>query len=302
MKVEVECRGIDFFQANEYNQMDVVFGGDHGARRFRAVIQLIFRNADCHVNPYSVTMHMGNIDCNKDTREILQKTITTELNEGLRLIAGKIMVVRVANNNVTTTFSEEPPGDENDLVSVFQIQTFIAGYLAFFATILGKENMSSVWCTWCKLSKTDWTRTGHNLGECWTIDGIHEVRENVRLGSLTNVPENIKGCTKIPLFDSVPVKNYIVPVLHLHIGVGNNLLDSLIEWIMERVEKLTPGEVVHQNAAIYAEARYQKFRVDYDIWMENEGITLTDLQVQKSALAFLLSERVNIKSVIILSS
>jgi len=99
--------------------MDVVFGGDHGARRFRAVIQLIFRNADCHVNPYSVTMHMGNIDCNKDTREILQKTITTELNEGLRLIAGKIMVVRVANNNVTTTFSEEPPGDKNDLVSIF---------------------------------------------------------------------------------------------------------------------------------------------------------------------------------------
>ena len=184
----------------------------------------------------------------------------------------------------------------------FQIQTLIAGDLAFFPTMLGKENMSSVWCTWCKLSKTEWARTGHNLGECWTIDGIHEVRENVRLGSLTNVPENIKGCTKIPLFDSVPVKNYIVPVLHLHIGVGNNLLDSLIEWIMERVEKLTPGEVVHQNAAIYAEARYQKFRVDYDIWMENEGITLTDLQVQKSALAFLLSERVNIKSVIILSS
>ena len=99
--------------------MDVVFGGDHGARRFRAVIQLIFRNADCHVKPYSVTIHVGKIDCNKDTREILQKTITTELNEGLRLIAGKIMVVRVANNNVTTTFSEEPPGDKNDLVSIF---------------------------------------------------------------------------------------------------------------------------------------------------------------------------------------
>ena len=99
--------------------MDVVFGGDHGARRFRAVIQLIFRNADCHVNPYSVTIHVGKIDCNKDTREILQKTIAAELNEGLWLIAGKIMVVHVANNNVTTTFLEEPPGDKNDLVSIF---------------------------------------------------------------------------------------------------------------------------------------------------------------------------------------
>jgi hypothetical protein len=122
----------------------------------------------------------------------------------------------------------------------------------------------------------------------------------VRLGNLLYVPENIKGCTEIPLFDSVPVQNYIVPVLHLLIGVGNNLLDSLIEWIMERVEKLTTDEVVHQNSVIYAEAHYQKFKAGYDKWMENEGITLTDSQAQKSALAFLLSEQVNIKSVVIL--
>jgi hypothetical protein len=50
--------------------------------------------------------HTGNI----------AKENATELNEELWLIAGKIMVVHVA----------------------------IAGDLAFFATILGKENMSSV--------------------------------------------------------------------------------------------------------------------------------------------------------------
>ncbi len=43
---------------------------------------------------------------------------------------------------------------------------------------------------------------------------------------------------------------------------------------------------------IYAEARYQKFKKDYDTSIQNEGITLTDLQVQKVALAFMLAERV----------
>jgi hypothetical protein len=75
MKVEVECRGIVFFYANGYNQRDVVVGGDHRAIGFHEVIQLIFCNAVCYVNPYLVTIHVVNIDCSKDTREILQKTM-----------------------------------------------------------------------------------------------------------------------------------------------------------------------------------------------------------------------------------
>ena len=50
---------------------------------------------------------------------------------------------------------------------------------------------------------------------------------------------------------------------------------------MEESWKLTPDEVVHQNTAVYAEAYYQKFnKADFDKWMENEGIALTDFQVQ----------------------
>jgi hypothetical protein len=50
--------------------------------------------------------------------------------------------------------------------------------------------------------------------------------------------------------------------------------------------------VVHRNVVIYAEAWHQKFKVDYDTWIENEGITLTAVQDQKASLACMLSERV----------
>jgi len=89
--------------------------------------------------------------------------------------------------------------------------------------------MSSVWCTWCKLSKVEWAQAGHPLDECWTINDLLDLRQNVACGNLASVPENLKGCTEEPLFDCVPVDNYIIPVLHLLIGIGNNLLNSLLE-------------------------------------------------------------------------
>jgi len=292
MKLEFEYRGRDFFQNKGYNKLDVVLGGDHGARRFRAVIQLIFRNNNCPSETYSVTIHVGNIDCNKDTRKILDETIGKELNSGLKRIYGKILVIHIMENVCTPSFSDELPGNNNNFYFAFEMRTFVAGDLAFFSTLLGKENMSSVWCTWCKLSKVEWAQTGHPLGECWTINDLLDLRQNVACGNLASVTENLKGCMEEPLFDSVPVDNYIIPVLHLLIGIGNNLLNSLLEWVAERVEKLSHHEVVHRNEVIFAEARHQKFKADYDTWIENEGITLTDLQVQKASLAFMLSERV----------
>jgi len=75
MKLEFEYQGRDFFQNKGYNKVDVVLGGVCGARRFRAVIQLVFRHNNCPSEAYSAIIHVGNIDCNKDTREILDKQL-----------------------------------------------------------------------------------------------------------------------------------------------------------------------------------------------------------------------------------
>jgi hypothetical protein len=38
VRKEVQYRGSSFFLSKSYNQIDVVCGGNHGARHFRAVI------------------------------------------------------------------------------------------------------------------------------------------------------------------------------------------------------------------------------------------------------------------------
>jgi len=58
----------------------------------------------------------------------------------------------------------------------------MAGDLAFYATILGKPNMSPCWCTWCMLSKLQWNIEGHRAGPEWTVDKIIEIRNNVANG------------------------------------------------------------------------------------------------------------------------
>jgi hypothetical protein len=124
--------------------------------------------------------------------------------------------------------------------------------MAFFATVLGKENMSGKWCNRCYLSAIDWSLHGHRRGELWTLEMIENVRQNVELNNMPETPQNLKGVTNRPLIEAIPVSNYILPILHIIIGMGNSLVDAFLEWIEERIEVLDVRQVQAQNTIIYA--------------------------------------------------
>jgi len=92
-------------------------------------------------------------------------------------------------------------------------------------------------------SSKQWSDPGHDPGEIWTIEKNIELQEKVEMEELVLTPTKLKGCTSKPLFDAVPIHHSIVPVLHLVIGIGNCLMDSMFEWIEECVEQLSPKEV-----------------------------------------------------------
>jgi hypothetical protein len=135
------------------------------------------------------------------------------------------------------SFVDAPPADQhNDDFFWLQMRTLIAGDLSFFATILGKENMSGSWCTRCMLSKAQWNDSAHLPGELWTVDKIYEIHENVAENGMPEIPENIKGCKDKPLFNSVPICNFVIPILHIIIRIGNALVDCIFELIEECIE------------------------------------------------------------------
>ncbi len=106
-------------------------------------------------------------------------------------------------------------------------------------------------------------------------------------------PCKIRGCTERPLFDAVPVENFIISLLHIIIGMGNALVDGLIEFIEARVEKLEKVEIEARNRTIFATIMLDNAKEEYTVWLENDGILLTELQLEKQQIKHKLSERVS---------
>lgn len=293
IKLELKHRGPQFL--SQYNVLDVVLGGDHGARRFRAAVKLIFRRKDQpDVKTTSIILQVGHIDTAKDTYEILQQTLAQPLNEGMHRIINKFACVHQANvqgGDPIVTLAPERP-DTNNRCIAFAIRCFIAGDLAFFATILGKPNMSPCWCTWCQLSKMQWSVEGHGAGLAWTVEKLLDIRNNVEFNGLAEKPDNIFGCTHKPLFDAVPVENYIISILHIIIGVGNTLVDILFDWVEWRMERLTPAEVTQRNAVLYAEIALRQATKRHENWKDNEGSMIGSKVTDKKRLQKELSAKV----------
>ena len=76
------------------------------------------------------------------------------------------------------------------------------------------------------------------------------------------------------IFDSVPVKNFIFPVLHIQIGLGNYFLRNLIYYIESKVEKLSTGEEVARNTLVELNQVIAKRQKNHQIWDVNDGVVL----------------------------
>jgi hypothetical protein len=83
-------------------------------------------------------------------------------------------------------------------------------------------------------------------------------------------------------------------VLHIIIGIGNTLVDALLEWIEERVEQLHTDEVATRNKCLYAQIQLDNATEDNERWLQNDGIILNDLILEKKEVQRIVNERVHL--------
>jgi hypothetical protein len=160
----------------------------------------------------------------------LKGTIGAQLNDSLRRIVNKFAVIHlIPNEEPVVVIADESPGSNNNVT--LAIRVFISGDLAFYATILGKPNMAPIWCNWCMLTKQAWMEVGHVHGEKWSINKLHDIRQLVEDHGMPEWPQIIMGCTHSPMFDAVPVENFIISMLHIIIGIGNSLIDIFLSGL-----------------------------------------------------------------------
>eukprot|EP00984_Skeletonema_dohrnii_P005248 scaffold1837_cov120-Skeletonema_dohrnii-CCMP3373.AAC.1 len=221
-------------------RIDIVVGGDHGAGAFvlGAKVIVTFEDSTSHYFDVSV----AEVTCRKDNAEILKRTIHDELTKGLEVMAKNQLHIDVHQNEkgddvFTTTFGGSETEGSTRVKSISVI-LFVTGDLAWYACILGKESMSGHWCHLCKLSRTEYQDLAME-GEEWTTAAMLETAKEVE-DSHDKKPKY--GVKSKLWWDFIPIKNYVVPLLHTLIGIGNDLLDSLRDSVDNQIERISPAE------------------------------------------------------------
>ena len=73
-------------------------------------------------------------------------------------------------------------------------------------------------------------------------------------------------------WDSISVNNFIVPVICLHIGLGNNVLIKLLNFIDSNADKLSKVEELVHNTLVILNQVISKRCQDHQIWDINYGV------------------------------
>ena len=237
-----------------------------------------YRRAVNKVDAGTRTIQFAEVSCKKDVHEIQSKIapIVNQAIKGLEtsmLIAIKIhkciqckflpcesinitttttdtksvvLMYTIDSNTVSTTikFPEPIYKDQNHPVHIWTVigcfKTVIAGDLSFFATSTGRDGHSHCRCAYCDGSYQSWNDETSPPPQQMTLSTLHQLA-TLRLNSKKPKQLDTKGVVMKPLFDIEPCF-YIVPLLHLLIGVVNKLWSSLLLFLEEFVEKITIRE------------------------------------------------------------
>ena len=143
------------------------------------------------------------------------------------------------------------------------------GDLKFLMMMLGRQGYSGVQCCYCQLKCAQWKKLhGDGMIDCagieWTIGEL--LRPFVDGSSSNNrialdAMINQRGQKEQPLWSFIPIKNIIIPILHLLLGLGNDVLDFFLsKWFDERIDKLTDDEKVARQMTVVADIDVDELR------------------------------------------
>ena len=93
--------------------------------------------------------------------------------------------------------------------------------------------------------------------------------------------ENL-GVKEEPYWDFVKVDNYICPILHYQINLGNNVFHSLLDYGNENIETLSVDEDKTRNSLLTIDSSIEEMiNLRYEFDVSNEGKELSSLKVIK---------------------
>lgn len=259
---------------DDIEYIHICHGADHGKSKFRFTTKVLLKIKDGPI--VERLLPIGDILCKKDAPVVLRSTLIPEIAVGVnRLVNEELKCYKKDDDWVVTL---ENVGEETVSLKD-KVTNSCAGDLAYIASSLGKDGFEGDWCNWCDSFKSSWKdpNSPYNL---WTIDRLKEQAKK-------NYDENLTGTdrkgvkTWSPFFD-IPVKNIIFSVLHAQMGVGNKILDYLVDTAEQEIEKVPPEMIALRNDVTLAETHLAEVKDYKSEWekLSDGGKELKSLQGQ----------------------
>jgi hypothetical protein len=166
----------------------------------------------------------------KDTPEVLEKSIMPWLTHDLEIIHRSKLVIakRSGDDKLVCAFVDDLA--EVDFAEgthiVHHVEIYNTGDLKLMAMLLGMADMSNEWCIFCFWCSGQWRFDTHQLGEEQTIEKQISLAEDG-----TKKGADRLGVKGLPYWPFIPICNYTIPLLHILIGVFNDIDDYLMELV-----------------------------------------------------------------------
>ena len=136
-------------ESNASSTIDIVVGGEHGQKKFRSICNFILRYINVK-NLNSYVIKNVHIDCEKkNAYDVLNESIVKPLNDEMKITINEdiCFLMRNEDKKVILKYSKSEDINESNFRSVIKICTgvLISGDQAYFATVVGKIDMSDCW-------------------------------------------------------------------------------------------------------------------------------------------------------------
>ena len=172
-------------------------------------------------------------------------------------------------------------GQSNIWTVIPHFKLVVACNLSFFASSSGWDVRSHCRCTYCNLSSAEWRdssvqHTDHNLLSLKQIQHYASIHSNHQQLSTKSKQPDTKGVIMPPILHFEPA-DYIVPLLHLLIGIFNKAWISMLFFLKEFVENVSDYE---------ANMKDKLHDIEKDIYNINDKIDLHTVNMNMSYVIF----------------
>ena len=133
--------------------------------------------------------------------------------------------------------------------NIYKVEFYLIGDTKGLFQLLGRSGFDSSYCLFCQSRPKTWKELCGNRSSnyeltcvranAWTIEEINEVAltqfQKMSSGQ-TFASVGVRGCVSIK---NMPINRVLPPMLHLLLGLGNDICSHFKSFLSERIEQLS---------------------------------------------------------------